>query len=127
MTNKQTVTPTPMPHPTWQKVNTVYVAFLVLMGIVWCAQLHTFGGIAGLISIAIGYFVYQKQRWAYFSAAVLCFGLLRTAMDDGYDFHQGFQSVSKLIYFIAIIFAFILHEKVAIKKSKANDHNASPE
>jgi amino acid permease len=122
MTNKDSAIQTAH-NPAWQKVNIAYAVFLVAMGGLWIAQLHTFGVIAGVIAIVVSYFLYQNQRWAYFTAAVLCFGLLRTAMDDGYDFHQGFQSVSKLIYVVAIVFALILHEKVAIKKTKKNNED----
>jgi len=65
-------------------------------------------------------FIYKKNRWAYFAAAVWCFGLLRIAMDDGHDFHQGYQSMVKLIYVIGVVIALVLHEKVAIKTSKQN-------
>ncbi len=105
----------------WEKVNSVYLFFLGAAGIVWMLQLNTFGICVGIAASAIAYFMYQRNRWAYFCAAAWCFGLLRIAMDDGYDFHQGWQSASKLIYLVGLVFAFILHEKVAIKPSREHD------
>lgn len=111
----------------WQKVNTVYYIVLVVMGLLWLAQLHTFGIVVGLAAIAVAYFAYQRKRLSYFCAAALYFGLLRTAMDDGHDFHQGFQSYAKLFYFICVVLAFFLHEKVAIKNKKEDAEGTIPD
>lgn len=105
----------------WERVNAVYVASLVLAGLLWCAQLHTFGLSVGLAAIAIAFFIYRRQRLAYFAAAVWCFGLLRISMDDGHDFHQGYQSLFRGLYFIALIIPIILHEKVAKKAAKPSE------
>jgi hypothetical protein len=75
----------------------------------------------GSVALVTAFFVYQKNRWAYFAAAVVDFGLFRIAMDNGHDFHQELKSIAKLFYVITIIFAFILHEKVAIKKTALTD------
>lgn len=101
----------------WQKVNLVYALVLLLGAIIWVLQWHTFGISVGLVALVLAFFIYQRNRWAYFVAAVWCFGLLRIAMDDGHDFHQGYQSMVKLIYLVGVIIALVLHEKVAIKSS----------
>ena len=110
----------------WQRINTVYAVFLVLVGLVWFIQLHTFGVSVGIAAIAIAVFIYRHQRWAYFAAAVWCFGLLRIAMDDGHDFHQGLQSWVRLPYLIGLIIPIILHEKVA-KKAVSSYDGVPPE
>jgi|GEM_PF-5876974 len=97
----------------WENSNTVFYALLGLSGIAWVLQQHTFGITVGCVTLAIAYFLYKKERWAYFAAAVICFGLLRIAMDDGNDFYQGYQSYVKLPYVIAMVIAIVLHEKVA--------------
>lgn len=102
-------------HTLWQKINWIYLAVLALLGSVWLLQLNIFGVSVGLAAIVIAYFVFRKNRWAYFSAAVWYFGLLRIAMDDGNDFHQGLQSMVKLFYVAGLVVAVILHEKVALK------------
>ena len=99
----------------WFKTNICYLAVLAVSGLLWFLQLHTFGIVVGLAALAISFFIYKKQRWAYFAAAVLCFGLLRTAMDDGHNFFQNYGSYGKLFYLIALIIPIILHEKVAKK------------
>jgi hypothetical protein len=113
----------------WHKINFIYLVFILGLGIFWLARLHTFGISIGMVAVVTAYFIYQCNRWAYFVAAVLCFGLLRTAMDDGYGFHQGFQSIAKLVYIIGLVFAFILHEKVGKKNKleKSNTETHSPD
>ena len=115
-----------MNNSVWYKVNTVYAAATIVVGLLWLTQLHTFAIVIGLVAISIAYFLYKRPRWAYFAAAILYFGLLRTAMDDGNDFYQGLQSVGKLVSLVGVIFALILHEKVAIK-SKATKTENIPE
>jgi hypothetical protein len=107
----------------WQKINWIYLIVLALLGCVWIIQLNIFGVSVGLAALVITYFVFRKNRWAYFAAAVWYFGLLRIAMDDGNDFHQGLQSMVKLFYVVGLVIAIILHEKVAIKNQKNQAEN----
>ena len=100
----------------WEKMNIVYLGLLTLGGIIWIGHLHTFGICMGLAAIVIAYFLYCQNRWAYFAAAVWCFGLLRIAMDDGHQFHTFYPSVLKVVYLVGLIAALVLHEKVAKKK-----------
>lgn len=100
----------------WEKTNTVFAILLALGGLVWFFQLHTFGIALGLVGLITAFFLYRKQRWAYFVAAAWSFGLMRIAMDDGYDFHQGYQGPVKLLYVIGMIIPIVLHEKVLKKK-----------
>ncbi|ODS24705.1 hypothetical protein AB835_02205 [Candidatus Endobugula sertula] len=102
-------------HRFWLKANMLYLSVLAVSGMVWLFQRHTFGVAVGLATVLISFFIYKKQRWAYFSAAVLCFGLLRIAMDDGYHFFQTYGSYGQLFYLIGLITSIILHEKVARK------------
>lgn len=124
MTNNNTTPAVSEKNSAWQTVNTVYVVFLVVVGLAWIMQWHTFGFAVGVVAIAVSYFIYQRKRWAYFAAAVLYFGLFRIAMDDGYDFHQGFQSIAKLIYITVVVLAIILHEKIAIKNKKTESNDS---
>jgi len=109
-----------MKSSVWLAVNTIYLALLFISGLVWIVQLNTFSSVVGLASVVFAFFLYKKQRWAYFAAAVLCFGLLRIAMDDGHNFYQGYQSFVKVPYLAGIVIAIILHEKVA--KKSASSH-----
>ncbi|MFT5116498.1 MAG: Na+/H+ antiporter NhaC [Kiritimatiellia bacterium] len=109
----------------WEKINWVYLLVLAVLGCVWLTQLNIFGVSVGLAAIAIAYFVFHNNRWAYFSAAVWYFGLLRIAMDDVNDFHQGLQSMVKLFYVVGLVIAIILHEKVAIKNKKKQPEDIS--
>ncbi len=107
----------------WHTINTIYWIILVALALVWILQLHTFGISVGIAALATAYFLYKRNRWAYFAAGVWYFGLLRIAMDDGHDFHQGLQSAGKLFYLVGVVFALILHEKVAVKKRPADTQN----
>lgn len=107
-------------NPRWENTNKLYVFLLVAAGLVWFAQLHTFGIAVGLTACVIGYFMFQRNRWAYFAAAVWCFGLLRIAMDDDYGFYGDIGSYVKLPYVFGVVMAIILHEKVAIKGDTKN-------
>ncbi len=108
---------------TWEMINRCYAILLVVAGLTWFAQFHTVGICVGIASAVIAYFMWLKNRWAYFAAAVWCFGLLRIAMDDDYGFYGDISSYVKLPYVIGVVLAIILHEKVAIKKSV--DHSKS--
>ncbi len=107
----------------WHTVNHIYIGLLTAAGLVWILQLHTFGITMGLVGVIIAYFMYQRNRWAYFAAAIWCFGLLRIAMDDDHNFHQDLQSFVKLPYLIAMVIAFVLHEKVALKQRNIESDN----
>ena len=104
----------------WENINLVYAVMLIAGSIAWLFQAHTFGISVGLVGLVIAAFLYQRNRWAYFAAAVWWFGLLRIAMDDGHDFHQGYQSAVKLVYLLGVILALVLHETAAIKPAKPN-------
>lgn len=110
-------------QPRWQKINTFYVGLMGLSSVFWLLQWHTFGFCISIVGAGIAFFIYQRRRWAYFFAAALFFGLLRVAMDDGYNFYQDWQSAGKLIYLVMLILAIVLHEKAAIndKPSEADD------
>ena len=103
----------------WNITNSIYACVLASAALVWLIQLHAFGISMGVAGFCITYFLFKRNRWAYFAAAIWCFGLLRIAMDDGYAFHGDYGSYVKLPYVIGIIIAIILHEKVAIKCKKA--------
>ena len=105
-----------MTHSTsWTITNNIFACALVLAALVWLIQFHTFGVSIGLVGFCITYFLFKRNRWAYFAAAIWFFGLLRIAMDDGYAFHGDYGSYVKLPYVFGIVLAIVLHEKVAIK------------
>lgn len=105
----------------WHMINIGFVVIMAAGALIWLLQLNTFGISLGLVGLVTSYFLWQKNRIAYFVAAVWCFGLLRIAMDDGYAFHGDYGSYVKLPYVIGIIIAIVLHEKVAIKKSNSKE------
>ncbi len=115
------------PSSFWLKANVVYYIGLGLVGAAWIAQWHTFGISVGIVALVLAYFLFLKKKLAYFIAAAWCFGLLRIAMDDGYDFHQGYQSIAKLFYLLGVVFAIILHEKVAKKTSSSESKEHMPD
>ncbi|MGS2718537.1 hypothetical protein ACVBE9_10215 [Eionea flava] len=110
---------TSQPSAKWHIINSVFVCVIAAGAIAWLLQLNTFGITLGLAGLVISYFLWKKNRIAYFVAAVWCFGLLRIAMDDGYAFHGDYGAYVKLPYVIGIIIAIILHEKVAIKSQRS--------
>lgn len=113
---------------TWQLINTLFLGLIALGAFVWLLQLHTFGIVMGMAGLCIAYFLWKYNRWAYFAAAIWCFGLLRIAMDDGHDFYGDYGSYFKIPFVIGIVIAIILHEKVAIKNKKpSSDDKNMPE
>jgi 4-hydroxybenzoate polyprenyltransferase len=102
----------------WNVTNVFFTAAIIAGSIVWLLQLHTFGITIAAAGLAISYFLFKRNRWAYFAAAIWCFGLLRIAMDDDLGFYGDYGSYVKLPYVIGIVIAIILHEKVAIKDKK---------
>jgi hypothetical protein len=102
----------------WNVTNTIFATAIFAGSIVWLLQLHTFGVTIAAAGLAISYFLFKNNRWAYFAAAIWCFGLLRIAMDDDYGFYGDYGSYFKLPYVIGVVIAIMLHEKVAIKKGE---------
>lgn len=100
---------------TWQKINFAYIGFLLASGLFWLFQWHTVGISVAIATVVIVLFLHKRNRWAYFAAAVYCFGLLRIAMDDGNNFYNDWQNYGKALYLMGLVLALILHEKVAIK------------
>jgi len=102
----------------WNITNTVFATVIIAGSIVWLLQLHTFGITIAAAGLVISYFLFKNNRWAYFAAAIWCFGLLRIAMDDDHGFYGDYVSYVKLPCVIGVVIAIILHEKVAIKSKK---------
>jgi len=111
----------------WNITNTLFATAIVAGSIGWLLQLHTFGVTMAAAGLAISYFLFKHNRWAYFAAAIWCFGLLRIAMDDDYGFYGDYGSYFKLPFVVGIVLAIILHEKVAIKKiEKVSENDVEP-
>jgi hypothetical protein len=108
---------------TWIRINQIFAIVMGLSAVVWLLQWHTFGLCMALATFVAAFYILKRNRWAYFAIAIICFGLLRTAMDDGHDFYAGYQSWGKLFYVVALIFALILHEKAALKKRPDDEQN----
>lgn len=105
----------------WLSINTAFYIAMIVSAVFWLLQWHTFGICIAIATFVTSFYIFKRNRWAYFAIAIICFGLLRTAMDDGHDFFIGQQSWGKLFYIVGLIVALVLHEKAALKKRPENN------
>ncbi len=106
-------------------LNKIFAGCFGALMVFWVAQMNTPTVLMGITAGILAWALWRRPRWAYFVAAAWCFGMLRTAMDKENTLHQfdvaGVKHGLMAFYFLGMVIAIVLHEKVALKPSKPKD------
>lgn len=109
-------------------VRVVEIMLLVILAVAvagFVSFLNLYGFFLAVVTATVLYGVYRRQRWGYFSAAVWGLGCYQLAK-EGYEF----ADIKRWIMMtgpVVIVFAIILHEKIARPAAKsARDKDGPP-
>lgn len=106
----------------WVRFLEIFLLLILTVSLTgFLSFVNLYGFFLALVTAAIIYGVYRRQRWGYFSAAawgLACYQLAK----QGYEFADVKRQVM-VSGVLVIIIAIILHEKLARKSSQRLDNN----
>lgn len=100
--------------------NGLLTGFWIMNAILWGQYLSALELTVAFLCAVCAFGVWQQERWGYFMAAALAFGLMRLAMDKYSGvYEEEFKATARGIYTLVIPWALWLHE-VKAKTTQSN-------
>lgn len=107
----------------WVRFLEIFLLLILTVSLTgFLSFVNLYGFFLALVTAAIIYGVYRRQRWGYFSAAawgLACYQLAK----QGYEFAEVKRQVM-VSGILVIIIAIILHEKIARKSPEHSNSNS---
>ncbi|MBE8716150.1 hypothetical protein [Cellvibrio polysaccharolyticus] len=107
----------------WVRFLEIFLLLILTVSLTgFLSFVNLYGFFLALVTAAIIYGVYRRQRWGYFSAAawgLACYQLAK----QGYEFAEVKRQVM-VSGILVIIIAIILHEKIARKSPEHPNSNS---